>query len=62
MKRPIGFVLALMLGAAPMLWAQASSGNIYYGLWYPIVVAAVTLVIGTLFLKETKDHKVRVDL
>jgi hypothetical protein len=29
MKRPIGFVLALMLGAVPMLLAQASSGNVY---------------------------------
>ncbi len=29
MKRPIGFVLALLLGAVPMLWAQASTGNIY---------------------------------
>jgi MFS family permease len=40
----------------------AASGNIYHGLWYPIVVAAMTLVIGVAFLKETKDHKVRVDL
>jgi hypothetical protein len=40
----------------------AASGDIYYGLWYPIVVALMTLVIGTLFLKETKDRKVRVDL
>ncbi|HST45288.1 MAG TPA: MFS transporter, partial [Luteimonas sp.] len=32
-----------------------ASGNIYQGLWYPIVVAAMTLVIGTLFLPETKD-------
>ncbi len=31
----------------------ASSGNIYYGLWYPIVVALMTVVIGALFLKET---------
>jgi hypothetical protein len=29
MKRPIGLVLALLLGAVPMLWAQASTGNIY---------------------------------
>jgi len=31
-----------------------ASGNIYQGLWYPIAVAAMTLVIGTLFLPETK--------
>ena len=33
----------------------AQNGNIYYGLWYPIIIAAMTLVIGTLFIKETKD-------
>jgi len=33
----------------------AQNGNIYYGLWYPIIIATVTLVIGTLFIKETKD-------
>ena len=51
-------------GMLPLLATAmvAASGNIYYGLWYPIVVAAMTLVVGTLFLKETKDHKVRVDL
>lgn len=32
-----------------------ASGNIYQGLWYPIAIAAMTLVIGTLFLPETKD-------
>lgn len=31
----------------------AATGNIYNGLWYPIVVAAATLVIGVLFLPET---------
>jgi len=31
------------------------TGNIYAGLWYPIVVAVMTFVIGTFFLKETKD-------
>ena len=30
----------------------AATGNIYYGLWYPIVVAAFTAVVGALFLKE----------
>jgi MFS family permease len=40
----------------------AATGDIYYGLWYPIVVAVMTLVIGTLFLRETKDRVVREDL
>jgi MFS family permease len=33
----------------------AQNGNIYYGLWYPIVIAAMTFVIGMLFVRETKD-------
>ena len=32
-----------------------ASGNIYQGLWYPIAIAAMTLVIGTLLLPETRD-------
>ena len=37
----------------------AATGDIYYGLWYPIVVALTTLVIGTIFLRETKDRDIR---
>ncbi len=33
----------------------AQNGNIYYGLWYPIIIAAMTFVIGMLFVRETKD-------
>ena len=33
----------------------AQTGNMYSGLWYPVIIAAVTFVIGTLFLRETKD-------
>jgi len=33
----------------------AATGNIYNGLWYPVIVAAITIVIGGLFLRETKD-------
>ncbi len=36
----------------------ASTGNIYAGLWYPIVVAMVTFVVGLLFLPETKDRNI----
>ena len=38
----------------------AANGDIYYGLWYPIIVAAMTFVIGSLFVRETKDHKIGV--
>ena len=33
----------------------AQTGNMYNGLWYPVIIAGVTVVIGTLFIKETKD-------
>jgi MFS family permease len=36
----------------------AATGDIYYGLWYPIVVAVTTLVIGTIFLRETKNRDI----
>jgi MFS family permease len=37
----------------------AATGDIYYGLWYPIVVALMTVVVGVLFLRETKDVDLR---
>ncbi len=40
---------------ATALAIVAQTGNMYNGLWYPIIVAAMTLVVGTLFVKETKD-------
>jgi hypothetical protein len=36
-----------------------ATGNIYAGLWYPIIVALVTFVIGMLFVPETKDRDIR---
>jgi MFS family permease len=39
----------------------ASKGNIYAGLWYPIVVALMSFVIGSLFIRETKDRDIRHD-
>ncbi|QDI05092.1 MFS transporter [Xanthomonas cerealis pv. cerealis] len=33
----------------------AATGNMYYGLWYPIGIALMTFVIGLFFLRETKD-------
>jgi len=36
----------------------AKTGHIYAGLWYPISVAALTFVIGSLFLRESKDVRI----
>jgi len=47
-------------GMLPLLATAmvASAGNIYYGLWYPVIVALVTVVVGTLFLRDTKDRSI----
>ena len=37
----------------------AATGDIYYGLWYPIVVAVMSLVIGSIFLSETRNRDIR---
>jgi MFS family permease len=44
-------------GLLPTTWFAmvAATGNIYYGLWYPVIVASATFVIGMLFIRETKD-------
>jgi MFS family permease len=39
----------------------AATGNIYQGLWYPIVVALMTFVIGLIFIPETKDRDIYAD-
>jgi hypothetical protein len=33
----------------------AQTGDMYSGLWYPVVVAGVCFIIGMIFVKETKD-------
>ncbi|NMM77689.1 MFS transporter [Acidovorax sp. SRB_14] len=39
----------------------AQTGNMYSGLWYPIIIAGMTLVVGTLFLRDTKDVDIYAD-
>jgi hypothetical protein len=36
----------------------AATGNRYAGLWFPISVAAMTFVVGSLLLRETKDRRI----
>ncbi len=51
-------------GMLPLLATAmvAATGNIYYGLWYPIVIALMTVVVGGLFLWETKDTDITADI
>ena len=39
----------------------AATGDIYYGLWYPIVIALMTFVVGSFLLNETKDVDILAD-
>ena len=39
----------------------AQTGNMYSGLWYPVVVAGATAVVGMLLLRETKDVDIYAD-
>ena len=50
-------------GMLPLLATAlvAASGDIYYGLWYPIVVALMTFVIGLVFLRDRKDIDLHAD-
>ena len=37
----------------------ALEGDIYYGLWYPVIIAAVTVIFGLIFLPETKNVDIK---
>jgi hypothetical protein len=43
---------------ATMCAMHAQTGSLYFGLWYPIVIVGATVVIGLLFLPETKDRDI----
>jgi Sugar (and other) transporter len=40
----------------------AATGSIYSGLWYPVIIALVTVVIGMIFVRETKDVDISADM
>src|SRR5215468_11072063 len=47
-------------GSQPLIGLSviAATGNIYAGLWYPVIVAGITFVVGTLLLRETQQVKI----
>ena len=50
-------------GMLPLLATAmvAAKGDIYYGLWYPIIVAIMTFIIGLIFLRDHKDRDIESD-
>jgi hypothetical protein len=38
-----------------------ATGNIYAGIWYPVIVAGITFVVALLFLPETKNRDLTTD-
>jgi len=55
-----GFLPLIATAVTTSAWAQAALGPnaIYAGLAYPIAICAMTLLVGGLFIRETKDHKI----
>jgi len=47
-------------GLLPLIgvWVSAATGHIYAGLYYPMIIASMTFIIGSLLLKETHGHKI----
>ena len=59
-----GFLPLIAMALTTSTWAKETfgSGAQYTGLIYPIGVCIVTLIVGGLFIHETKDHKIDADL
>jgi len=50
-------------GMLPLLATSmvATAGNIYYGLWYPIWVSIMTVIVGALFVRETRHTRIHTE-
>jgi MFS family permease len=48
-------------GMLPLLATAlvAATGDIYFGLWYPIIVSIMTVIVGSIFLRETRTRDIR---
>jgi hypothetical protein len=55
-----GFLPLIATAATTSQWAREAFGDekIYSGLLYPIAVCLMTVAVGGLFIRETKDHKI----
>ncbi len=59
-----GFLPLIATAVTASEWAKESfgSGSIYTGLIYPMFICVVTLIVGGLYIKETKDHRIETHL
>jgi len=59
-----GFLPLIATAVTASGWAKANFGEgaIYTGLIYPIAVCVITLIVGGLFIRETKDHRIDTEL
>jgi hypothetical protein len=55
-----GFLPLIATALTASAWSKRTFGSaaMYTGLIYPVAVCLVTLVVGGLFIRETKDHKI----
>jgi MFS family permease len=59
-----GFLPLIATAVTASTWAKTSfgRGSIYTGLIYPIAVCVLTIIVSSLFIRETKDHKIDADI
>jgi len=59
-----GFLPLIATAVTASAWAKTTfgGGSIYTGLIYPIGICIVTLIVSSLFIRETKDHKIDADV
>jgi MFS family permease len=59
-----GFLPLIATAVTASTWAKTTfgHGSIYTGLLYPIAVCVMTVIVSSLFIRETKDHKIDADI
>lgn len=59
-----GFLPLIATAVTASAWAKTTfgRGSIYTGLIYPIAVCVLTIIVSSLFIRETKDHKIDADI
>ena len=54
-----GRLFAARRGAGSELPTAVSAGNIYYGIWFPVIVCGAVFALGALLIQETKYRRIR---